>query len=129
MRLSCSAPPGKEPRGAASGVRFLAGTDSGPYIFPGSSLHEELALLVHYGLGPMDAIQSATSGAAAFLGRSRELRTVENGKMADLVLLDADPLADIHNIQKIAGVVVDGRYFSREDLDHMLMEVEQAAAK
>ena len=111
------------------GVRFLAGTDAGPYIFPGSSLHEELALLVQFGLSPMDTIQSATSAAAAFLGKSRELGTVEVGKDADLLLLDADPLADIHNTQKIAGVVLDGKYLSREELDRMLRQVEAAAQR
>jgi imidazolonepropionase-like amidohydrolase len=77
----------------------------------------------------MDAIQSATSAASAFLGKSREFGTVEVGKDADLLLLDADPLADIHNTQRIAGVVLDGKYLSREELDRMLRQVEAAAQR
>jgi imidazolonepropionase-like amidohydrolase len=65
---------------------------------------------------------------AKFLGRENELGTLEKGKLADMVLLDANPLDDIRNTQKIAGVVANGRYFSRADLDKMLAGVQTAAA-
>jgi imidazolonepropionase-like amidohydrolase len=112
-----------------AGIRFLAGTDTPPgvYIFPGFSLHEELQRFVAAGFTPMEALQTATLNPAKFLGMEDRLGTVEKGKLADLVLLDANPLEDIRNTQKIEGVVVNGRYLSRGELDKMLARVEEAA--
>ena len=112
-----------------AGVQFLAGTDTPPgvYIFPGFSLHEELQRFVAAGFTPMEALQTATLNPAKFLGMEDRLGTIEKGKLADLVLLDANPLDDIRNTQKIAAVVVNGRYLSRADLDKMLAGVEAAA--
>jgi imidazolonepropionase-like amidohydrolase len=76
----------------------------------------------------MQALQTATLNPAKFMGRTADLGTVEKGKLADLVLLDADPLEDIANTQKIRGVVLAGRYFDRPALDRMLRGVENAAA-
>src|SRR5262249_7204010 len=77
-----------------AGVEILAGTDTpNPYCFPGFSLHDELALLVKAGLTPMEVLQVATRNAAKFLGLLDSLGTIEQGKIADLVLLDANPLA------------------------------------
>jgi len=115
-----------------SGVPFLAGTDTPgvPYVFPGFSLHDELALLVaEGGFTPLEALQAATRDPARFLGREKDLGTVEPGKLADLVLLDADPLADIHNTTRIAAVVANGRLLPRRELDRMLAEVEAANKK
>jgi imidazolonepropionase-like amidohydrolase len=115
-----------------AGVPFLAGTDTPgvPYVFPGFSLHDELALLVaEGGFTPLEALQAATRDPARFLGREKDLGTVEPGKLADLVLLDADPLADIHNTTKIAAVVANGRLLPRRELDRMLAEVEAANRK
>ncbi len=112
-----------------AGVPFLAGTDTPgvPYVFPGFSLHDELALLVvDCGFTPLEALQAATRNPAQFLGREKDFGTVETGKLADLVLLDADPLADIHNTKKIAAVVANGRLLPRRELDLMLAEVEAA---
>ncbi|HUO26272.1 MAG TPA: amidohydrolase family protein [Candidatus Aquilonibacter sp.] len=113
-----------------AGVQFLAGTDTPPgvYIFPGFSLHEELQRFVASGFTPLEALQTATLNPAKFLGMEDRLGTVEKGKLADLVLLDADPLDDIRNTQKIAAVVVNGRYFSRNDLDKMLAGVQEVAS-
>jgi imidazolonepropionase-like amidohydrolase len=81
-----------------AGVGILAGSDVyNPYIFPGFSLHDELSLLVEAGLPPMAALQAATIGPARFMGQEQRRGTIEVGKVADLVLLDRDPLADIHN--------------------------------
>jgi len=114
----------------SAGVRMLAGTDSTePYTYPGFTLHDELAWLVTAGLTPMEAIQSATRNPAEFLGRINRQGTVEVGKDADLVLLNADPLADIQNTQKIVGVVLHGMYLSRADLDAMLNTVAKAATQ
>jgi imidazolonepropionase-like amidohydrolase len=112
-----------------SGVKILAGTDTAaPFVYPGFSLHEELALLVQAGLTPMQALQAATSRAAEFMGKSATQGTIEKGKVADLVLLDADPLADIHNASHISAVVVRGRLLDRATLDALLSSVEQFAA-
>jgi imidazolonepropionase-like amidohydrolase len=113
-----------------AGIPFLAGTDtsSGVYIFPGFSLHEELQRFVTAGFTPIEALQTATINPAKFLGMEDRLGTIEPGKLADMVLLDANPLDDIRNTQKIAAVVVNGRYFSRTDLDKMLAGVEAAAS-
>jgi imidazolonepropionase-like amidohydrolase len=112
-----------------AGVPFLAGTDTPPgvYIFPGFSLHEELQRFVAAGFTPMEALQTAPLNPAKFLGMEDRLGTIEKGKLADLVLLDANPLEDIRNTQKIAAVVVNGRYLSRKDLDKMLASAERVA--
>ena len=113
-----------------AGVPFMAGTDTaaGVHVFPGFSLHEELALFVKAGLTPLQALQTATLNPAKFLGREAEMGTVEKNKIADLVLLDANPLDEIGNTRRIRGVVLAGRYFARADLDRMLSQVATAAA-
>ena len=112
-----------------SGVMFLAGTDTpNPSILPGFALHDELKLLVTAGFSPMEALQSVTLNPARYLGREPDMGTIEAGKLADLVLLDANPLDDISNTQKIRAVIVNGRYLNRDTLDAMLAGV-QAAAK
>jgi imidazolonepropionase-like amidohydrolase len=113
-----------------AGVGLLAGTDAGwgnPYTYPGFSLHDELELLVLAGLTPLEALQTATLNPARYLGRERELGTIERGKLADLVLLDANPLDDIRNTRRIAAVVVGGRYLPAPELRKLLAEVEAAA--
>lgn len=115
---------------AKADVPLLAGSDSlDPYVFPGDSLHKELALLVENGLTPMQALQAATRNPAQFFGTQAQIGTVEKGKLADLVLLDADPLADIHNTRKVAGVMIDGRYLPKTELDKMLAASAAALAK
>jgi hypothetical protein len=89
-----------------AGVKIMAGTDLPP---DGVNLHKELALLVGAGLSPLEALQSATRNPAEFLGRLGSLGTVERGKIADLVLLDANPLEDIQNTRKIHAVIVGGK--------------------
>jgi Amidohydrolase family len=112
-----------------AGVKILAGTDTAaPFVYPGFSLHEELALLVQAGWTPMQAVQAATSGAAEFMGKSATQGTIEKGKVADVVLLDADPLGDIHNTSRIAAVVVRGKFLDRSALDELLSSVEKFAA-
>jgi len=114
-----------------AGVPFLAGTDTPPgvYIFPGFSLHEELQRFVAAGFTPLEALQTATLNPARFFQMEDKLGTVERDKLADLVLLDANPLQDIRNTQKIAAVILNGRYFSRNDLQKILQKVEDAAKK
>lgn len=111
-----------------AGVRFIAGTDlANPYCFPGFSLHDELGLLVEAGLTPMEALQAATYNPAKFLGLMDSLGTIDTGKIADLVLLESNPLEDIANTRKIAAVVDGGKYYSRSSLDEMLAKVEAIA--
>jgi hypothetical protein len=107
-----------------AGVDFIAGTDTAnPYVFPGFSLHDELGLLVQAGFTPMEALQAATRDPARYLGLLDSAGTIEKGKVADLVLLDANPLADIANTRKINAVVVGGRLITRAELDKMLADV------
>jgi imidazolonepropionase-like amidohydrolase len=110
-------------------VPFLAGTDTAPgvYIMPGFSLHDELADFVEAGFTPMEALQTATSNPAKFLGMQAKFGSVEAGQVADLVLLSANPLQDIRNSRKINAVIANGRLFDRAALDQILMQVETAA--
>lgn len=112
----------------AAGVSIMAGTDTtAPFVFPGSSLHEELELLVRAGLTPMQALQAATKLPAEFLGRLQTQGTIELGKSADLLLLDANPLDDIQNTQKIRAVILRGKLLDRNSLDELLTKEENFA--
>jgi imidazolonepropionase-like amidohydrolase len=106
------------------GAAILAGTDgSGSFQVFGFNLHDELGWLVHAGLTPLEALQAATLEPARFLGRMADHGTVEPGKRADLVLLDANPLLDIANTRRIHAVVLDGRLLRRAELDSLLAGV------
>ena len=108
------------------GIPVLAGTDapSEKELLVGLSLHAELAIYVAEGLTPLNALQSATLNPAKLLAGTDSLGTIAPGKLADLVLLDADPLADITNITTIRAVVANGRYFDRAALDRLLVEAQ-----
>jgi len=108
-----------------AGVGFLLGTDIPGFGFTGFTVHDELALFVQAGFTPLEALQTATINPAKFLGLEKSLGTVEKGKIADLVLLDANPLDNIANTKKISAVVVGGRYLSKEKLQEMLRNAEQ----
>lgn len=111
----------------AAGVRFLAGTDAPDgFAFPGFSLHDELGALVAAGLTPMEALQSATRNPAEYFGL-RDAGTIHKGASADMVLLDANPLEDIRNTQKISAVVLRGRFYSKSNLSEMLDRAAIAA--
>jgi hypothetical protein len=110
-----------------AGVEILAGSDiSADLLIPGFSLHDELVLLVKAGLTPMEALQAATRNPARYLGQLDSLGTVEVGKIADLVLLDANPLSDIRHTQKINAVVVNSRLLDRKALDELLAKAAAA---
>ena len=112
-----------------AGVPILAGTDTmNPQCFPGFGLHDELALLVDAGLSPLAALQAATRNAAQFMGQLDHRGTIEVGKTADLVLLDKDPLADIHNTRSIQAVVLGGKLYPRAALDAMLAKAQTLAS-
>ncbi len=104
-----------------AGVPIVAGTDAGVSgVVAGFALHDELALLVQAGLTPEEALNAATLSAARWLGIDQQIGTVETGKFADLVLLDENPLADINNTRKIAGVFVNGKWLSKTTINTML---------
>ena len=112
-----------------AGVPFLAGTDTAPgiYVVPGFSLHDELANFVEAGFTPMEALQTATSNPAKFLGTEATSGSIDPGKIADLVLLRANPLEDIRNTRQITVVVAHGRVLDRAALDQILAKVESTA--
>jgi imidazolonepropionase-like amidohydrolase len=97
-------------RARDAGAAIMAGTDTGdPGTIPGVTLHDELDLLVRAGLTPMEALRSATYEPARFLGREKVQGTLKPGMLADVVLLDGNPLEDIRNTRRVAAVWVRGR--------------------
>ena len=102
-------------------VEVLAGTDTGdPYTIPGATLHDELEQLVAAGMSPHQALEAATINPARFFEWDESMGTIEKGKVADLVMLDSNPLDDIRNTRKVRAVFARGRYFSRKQLDEIL---------
>jgi len=113
-----------------AGVKFLAGTDTfNAYCFPGFSVHDELELFVQAGFTPLEALQTATLNPAKYLGLTSSLGTIEKGKIADFILLEANPLENVSNTRKIAAVVANGKYLPKESLQTMLETVEAIANK
>jgi imidazolonepropionase-like amidohydrolase len=114
----------------AAGVPLLAGTDTpaGVDVTPGISLHLELQRFVAAGLTPLEALQTATINPARFLGKTSDFGGVERGRIADLLILRANPLEDIANTRAIAGVVADGRYWPTADIDRLREHLERVAA-
>ncbi len=93
-----------------AGVQFLVSPGDGPFIIPGFSMAEELHLLTELGLSPYEALRAASTNAATWLGEQDRRGTIEPGKAADLVLLEANPLTDIGNVRRVSGVVLAGRW-------------------
>ena len=104
-----------------SGVKFLAGTDSPNFfVYPGFSIHEELEIMVNEaGFSPLEALQTATINAAEFLDLEKRLGVVEAGMLANLVILNKNPLEDISNTKAIDGIVLSGKYKSKTDLKNI----------
>lgn len=112
------------------GVPFLAGTDAAVlFMYPGFSLHDELALLVQeLAFSPMEVLRIATSGIASFYGETNRYGSIEPNQLADLVLLDANPLTDIRNTKRIGGVLTSGRWLDRAELNKILQRIQQQAS-
>jgi hypothetical protein len=114
-----------------AGVTLLAGTDAGflnSFNYPGIGIHDELEVLVRYGLTPQQALTASVVNGPAFLGHADDYGAVAAGKVADLVLLDKNPLDDIRATRAARGVVLHGRYLDRGNLDAMLTEAAEKAA-
>ncbi len=110
-------------RMAALGVPILAGTDIGnPYVYPGFSLLDEIIELNAAGLTNLEALQTATLNPALYLDKLDSLGTVETGKYADLVILDANPLLDIEHIKSTWATIINGQFFDRATLDDLLQK-------
>lgn len=110
----------------AEGVTLLAGSHAPIPLIPyGYGLHQELARLSEAGLGHAEALRTATLHPARVMGRVDELGTVEEGKLADLVLLDADPLEEIRNTRRVRAVVIDGLLLERDRLHAMIDGAEE----
>ena len=114
----------------AAHVGFLAGTDTpaGVDLIPGASLHLELQRFVAAGFTPLEALQTATLNPAKFFKRQQDFGSVQAGRLADLVLLSANPLTDIANTRRIVGVLADGQYLSQQDLQRLRQRLQQVAA-
>ena len=113
-----------------AGVDIIAGTDVlNPFCFPGFSLPDELELYVKAGLSPLEALRTATANPARLLGREKDLGTIEPGKLADLVRLDANPLDNVNNVRKISALVYVGNYYPRDALDAMLTKAQALASR
>jgi imidazolonepropionase-like amidohydrolase len=110
-----------------AGIRMLLGTDS-PQVFsvPGFSLHREMAWMQKAGVSPYDVLRMATVNAGQYF-KQDSFGTIEAGRRADLLLVDADPLKDVSNTTKINGVMVRGKWYSRADLDAGLLALQQKA--
>jgi hypothetical protein len=109
-----------------AGVEVLLGTDASddqPFMIPGFSIHDELQELVSAGLTPFEAIKAGTTAAARLLRRSEQLGTVSAGKRADLILVEGNPLEDVGNIKRRAGVMVRGRWMPEGELKSRLAKL------
>jgi len=114
-----------------AGARIIAGTD-GPSIgrlMAGFGLHRELELLIGSGLSPLQALRAATITAAEALGRENDLGTIERGKLADIVVVNGDPLEDLQNLRKIHMVIEGGKAYSPEGLLHQVRSQENESSE
>ncbi len=115
-----------------AGVKIIAGTDAGylnSFDYPGRSLHQELALMVKYGLTALQALQASVINGPAFFNHQKDYGNIAAGKIADLLLLDENPLQNISATEKITAVIVKGEVYNRSRLDELLQEVKRRAAE
>jgi imidazolonepropionase-like amidohydrolase len=114
----------------AANAPMALGTDS-PQMFsvPGFSIHRELKLMVELGLTPYQAIETGTLKVAQYFGTVAETGTVAAGKRADLILLNGNPLREVSNTERRAGVMVNGRWFPESEIQQRLEQIAAKAAK
>ena len=106
-----------------NGVSLLAGSDSGSYnsyTYPGISLHKEMEAMVATGISPLDALKSSAYNGAKFLKQDADYGTISEGKIADIVLLNSNPLEDIKSTKDIFMVISNGNQHTKTDLDNLL---------
>jgi len=109
-------------------VQFLTGTDlTIPYIYPGFSVHDEMKMFVTAGLTPLQALQAATTHPVEFFGLQQSMGSIAAGKLAEVVLLDGNPLKNIGNADRIAAVITHGKVLRRPELDVMMLAAAEAA--
>ncbi len=108
-----------------AGALILMGTDA-PQLFsvPGFSIHRELPKMVEAGMSPYEIIESGTRNVGIYFKDSADFGTIETGKRTDLILVDRNPLEDVSNIQNNSGVMVRGKWLSKEVIDKRLSEIE-----
>ncbi len=110
-----------------SGINILAGSDSGPYnsfTYPGQSLHKELELLANAGLTPLEALITSVINGPKFFGLENQYGSIESGKMADLLILEQNPLEDITNTSTIYNVVAGGKWYSKKALNDLMNSIK-----
>lgn len=115
-----------------AGVTILAGTDAGylnSFNYPGLGMHQELAIMVKYGLTPQEALICSIINGPAFFNQSENYGSVSKYKKADLLILNKNPLEKIENTESIEGVIRKGRYLNRKDLDKILIDIEEKVKK
>ncbi|MFL5463015.1 MAG: amidohydrolase family protein [Gemmatimonadaceae bacterium] len=113
-----------------AGIRLLAGTDAPQaFVYPGFSLHDELELMVRSGLTPLESLRTATYNAAEFLGALDSLGTIAQGKLADMVLLESNPLVDIGSTRRISTVIANGKVFDAAERARLFRHVETAVRR
>lgn len=115
-----------------AGINILAGSDAATlnvFVYPGQSLIQELMLFQQAGLKPIDVLRSATINGARFMKKDKTMGSVDIGKKADLVLLDKNPLEDIHAVEHISGVYTKGQFFDRKALNQLLQNVKNTKIK
>ena len=110
-----------------SGIKILAGSDSGPFnsfTYPGISIHKELELLVNAGLTPQEALMTSVVYGPEFFDLEDDYGSIQSGKIADLLILDDNPLENISNTQKINSLISKGSWYSKTDLDDLLKSIK-----
>ena len=115
-----------------AGILILAGCDAAAlnsFIYPGESLISELQLYQQAGMDPPDVLRSATINGATFMRRSNTMGSIDEGKMADLVLLEENPLQNIEAVKKVCAVFTKGKYFDRAALDQILAQVRDTKTR
>ena len=111
----------------AAGIKILAGSDAGAYnsyVYPGISLHKELQEFVSSGLTPLEALQASSLNGSLFFGDYDQTGSINIGKQADLLILNANPLSDIKNTEQIYSVVSNGKHYDKGELEKILEEMD-----
>lgn len=115
-----------------AGVTVMAGTDAGflnSFNYPGVGLHDELNLFVKYGLSPVEALRSATQAGPAWFGQQNKYGSISQGKVADIVILNKNPLESIAATRSIETVVMKGQVYDREALDKMMAKAKHQVSQ